>query len=371
MRRLRILLTLGVFWIAVPTLAAPPTPADLASGLSFEQPQPKLANVAIVATGGTIAEKSVPGGAAKPALSGTELIAAVEGLSKLANIGVVDFSNIDSSHMTPELWLRLSATVDAVLARSDVAGVVVTHGTDTMAEGAFFLDLTLASNKPVVFTGAMNDASSPNADGPGNIYDAVAQVISPHASDWGVTVTLNRYVNSASRARKSQTTNVQTFVSGEKGYLGYVFRGEVQRLNDRVGRRRLPRPDALPPVAYLAHFAGDDGSFVRGAVERGAKGIVVDALGAGNVNAPTAEAISHALSKGVAVVITSRVYWGAVEPSYGDVGGGADLVERGCILGGDLDGPKARLLLMLGLATHGNDRAKLAALFSLEPRSDS
>jgi L-asparaginase len=364
MRRLGLVLAFGILWIAGPSLAAPPTPAELASGLSFEQPQPRLSNVAIVATGGTIAEKSAAGGAAKPALSGSALIAAVEGLSKLANIGVVDFSNIDSSHMTPEIWLRLSSTVDAVLARSDVAGVVVTHGTDTMAEGAFFLDTTLASDKPVVFTGAMNDASSPNADGPGNVYNAVVQVISPRATAWGATVTLNRYVNSPRRVRKSQTTNVQTFVSGERGYLGYVFGGEVQRFNDRTRRKRLPRPDALPPVTYLAHFAGDDGSLVRHAVDRGAKGIVVDALGAGNVNAPTAEAISHALSQGVAVVVTSRVYWGAVEPSYGDVGGGADLVKRGCILGGDLDGPKARLLLMLGLAAHGNDRAQLTALFA-------
>lgn len=336
-----------------------------ASAPSFAGGDPKLANVVIVATGGPIAEKAdAATGAAKPALSGSELVAAVPGLRGLANVGVVNFSNIDSSHMTPEIWARLSRTVDAQLARGDVAGVVVTHGTDTMAEGAYFLDLTLEHDKPVVFTGSMNPASSPDSDGPGNIVNAVTQVLSPKAGGWGVTVTLNRYVNAARHVRKMQTTNVQTFESGEKGYLGYVFGGSVRRLNDRVDRRHLPLPGELPDVAYLATYAGDDGRFVRHAVERGAKGIVVDALGAGNVNAPTAEAIQYALDRKVAVVVTSRVDWGSVEPSYGDVGGGADLVKRGCILGGDLDGPKARILLMLGLANHGDDRAKLADLFA-------
>lgn len=333
--------------------------------LALDVHDPALPNVAIVATGGTIAEKTDPKtGAAVPAVSGSALIAAVPGLKKLANIGVVEFSNIDSSHMTPAVWAALSRTVDRVLQRPDIAGVVVTHGTDTMAEGSYFLDLTIGSDKPVVFTGAMCDASDPGSDGPANIRNAVIQVLSPAARDWGVTVTLNRYVNSARYVRKTQTTNVQTFDSGERGYLGYVFGEAVNRFSDRLGRQRLPIPEKLPDVVYIATYAGDEGALVRHAVDDGAKGLVIQAVGAGNVNPPMRAAIVKAVSSGVAVVITSRVPNGRVEPSYGDVGGGADLLKHGCILGGHLDGPKARLLLMLGLAQHGNDRAKLTELFA-------
>lgn len=360
--------------VLVGTIAALLLVSGLTRGQSSEPTfEPKIENpelplVAILTTGGTIAEKKSSSGAAVPAVSGADLVAAVPGLEALANVGVVNFSNVDSSQMTPELWAHLSQVVDRVLARDDVAGAVITHGTDTMSEGAYFLDVTVRSDKPIVFTGAMNDASSPNPDGPANIYDAVAQVLSENARDWGVTVTLNRYVNSARDVRKTQTTNPQTFESGEKGYLGYVFGRDVERLNDRTRRVRVPLPASLPAtlprVPLIATFAGADGSLIRAAVDGGAKGLVVEGVGAGNVNAASFEAIEYALSKKIPVVITTRVYYGAVEPIYGDQGGGATLEKAGCILGGDLPGAKARLLLQIGLLAHGNDHPKLAKLFS-------
>lgn len=327
---------------------------------------PGLPNVVVVSTGGTIAEKvSAAAGGAVPALSGSDLVAAVPTLSKMANIGTVNFCNIDSSHMAPEIWAKLSRTVDAVLAREDIAGVVVTHGTDTMAEGAWFLDVTLKSNKPVVFTGAMRNASDTAADGPGNIQGAVAQVISPNAQNWGVTVTLNQYVNSARDVLKTQTTNMQTFQSFEKGYLGYVVGNKtVNRFNDRLRRVRIPLTEPLPEVFYISMFAGDDGCLIRAAIDYGVQGIVYDAVGAGNVNPPTMKAIEYALSKDIPVVICSRVFEGAVEPAYGDVGGGADLLKHGCILSPGLDGPKARILLMLAMAHYGNDATQLRNVFS-------
>ncbi|MDP6478894.1 MAG: asparaginase [Phycisphaerales bacterium] len=326
-----------------------------------------LPNVVVVSTGGTIAEKvSASAGGAVPALSGADLVAAVPSLSKMANIGTVSFCNIDSSHMTPAIWAKLSRTVDAVLRRSDVTGVVVTHGTDTMAEAAWFLDITIQSDKPVVFTGAMRNASDTAPDGPGNLQGAVAQVISPNAQDWGVTVTLNQYINSARDVLKTQTTNMQTFQSFEKGYLGYVVGNKtVNRFNDRLHRVRIPLHEPLPDVHFLSMFAGDDGYLIRAAVDHGTRGIVYSAVGAGNVNPPTFDAIKYALSKGIPVVICTRVFEGAAEPAYGDVGGGADLLKHGCILSPGLDGPKARILLMLALAHYGNDAAKLKEVFSL------
>lgn len=324
-----------------------------------------LPTVVIVATGGTIAEKVDPEtGGAVPALTGESLIMAVPELAKIANIEVVEFSNIDSSQMSPDIWARLSRAVDKELARPEVRGVVVTHGTDTMAEGAYFLDVTLVSDKPVVFTGAMNDASSSFPDGPGNLLNAVAQVCSPVAAAWGVTVTLNNYVNSARAVRKTHTTNIQTFNSGERGYLGYILKGEVRRLNDRPPRITFPIPTSLPKVVYIATYAGADGSLVRHAVADGAQGLVIDGVGAGNVNESTYKAIRYAQSKGVPVVISSCVFQGAVEPIYGGKGGSKTLLNDGCLLAGDLGGAKARLLLMLGIAQRGADCAALKELFA-------
>lgn len=328
-----------------------------------------LPTVAIITTGGTIAERIDPKtGGVVPALSGQDLVAAVPGLKAIANIAIMEFSNIDSSQMTPHIWARLSKAADTALAGDDIVGAVITHGTDTMAEAAYFLDVTLKSDKPVAFTGALDDASSRELDGPANLYNAVVQVLSDKARGWGVTVTLNRYVNSARDARKTNTTNVQAFTSGEKGYLGYIYGNTVRRINDRLYRRRLalPKilPDALPKVPFISMYAGSDGGFIRHAVDNGAQGLLIEGVGSGNVNAEMFKAIEYALSKKIPVVISSRVYYGSVEPVYGDVGGGKTLQDAGCILAGDLIGTKARLLLMLGLMQYGNDPARLKALFA-------
>ncbi|MBW3019613.1 asparaginase [Candidatus Woesearchaeota archaeon] len=304
--------------------------------------------VVVVTTGGTIAEKTGAGGGAVPAVSGKDLVSAVPGLARLAKIQVVQFSNIDSSHMTPELWYNLSKLVDHILGDPDVAGVVVTHGTDTIAEGAFFLELTLESEKPVVFVGAMRDASDLSPDGPANIYNAVLQILS--GNDFGVTVTMNQYINSAWNVRKTQSTNVQTFDSGEHGYLGYIQGDKVVQYNERPPKVKLPLPKKLPRVDFLSTFAGDDGRFIRYAVDSGAKGLVIEAVGAGNVNADVDDAINYALSKRIPVVITTRVYHGGVWQIYGDKGGGEALQKAGAILGGEMTGPKARLLLMLAIS---------------------
>ncbi|MBU0605416.1 MAG: asparaginase [Candidatus Omnitrophica bacterium] len=324
----------------------------------------EMPTVVIVTTGGTIAEKTDPEtGGAVPAVSGKDLIEAVPGLGKIANIEVVNLCNIDSSQMTPEIWAKLSKTVDGRLAEAKVKGAVVTHGTDTMAEGAYFLGLTLKSDKPVAFVGAMRDASDVSPDGPANILNAVTQVCSKEAQDWGVTVTLNEYVNSARNVVKTNSTNVQTFDSGEKGYLGYIAMGKVIHYNDAPARQRLPIPDKLPNVTLLSTFAGDDGSLVRFAADHGARGIVMDAVGAGNVNAEVYEAIKYAMAKGIPVVITTRVYHSGVWPMYGDQGGGETLEKNGAILGGDLTGAKARLLLMLAIAKEKDDVSKIKVYF--------
>ncbi|MCF8032488.1 MAG: asparaginase [Desulfarculaceae bacterium] len=322
----------------------------------------KLPLVVVVATGGTIAEKTGGSGGAQPALTGDSLVAAVPGLGKIARVKVVNLVNIDSSQMTPAIWTKLSRAVDAELAKPEVAGAVVTHGTDTMAEGAWFLDLTLTSPKTVVFTGAMRDASDLSPDGPVNIRDAVTLAVSPQAKGWGVVVCLNYYVNAARWAIKTQTTNVQTFTSGQKGYLGYVLGKVVEHWHPRPPKLALPLPAKLPKVTFVADYSGSDGSLIRCAVDQGAKGLVVEGVGSGNVNAEVFGAIKYALKKGVEVVITTRPIYGGAWPIYGDQGGGLTLKKAGCILSRDLNSFKSRLLLMLALA-NGADRQRLVEYF--------
>ncbi len=245
-----------------------------------------------------------------PALSGSDLLAAVPGLDSVANIEVVEFCNIDSSHMTPEIWRDLSAAVQEILERSDVRGVVITHGTDTMAEGAFFLETTVDSEKPVAFTGSMRNGSDLSPDGSANLYNAVLLVCSPQADPWGVTVVLNQYINSARHVIKDNTTNVQTFNSGEYGYLGYIVGDNVIVYNAVLQRSRLPLPDSLSRVPLFYTFAGDNGSYIKFAVDQGVDGIVVAGVGAGNVNADVYNAIEYSLEQGVPVVICSRVRHG-------------------------------------------------------------
>lgn len=308
----------------------------------------------IVSTGGTIAERIDPKtGAAVPAVTGAELIEAVPGLDQIARIQVFPLCNIDSSHMTPEIWRSLAVKVNELLADDGVAGVVVTHGTDTMAEGAFFLELTVTNRKPVVFVGAMRNASELSPDGPANIRNAVQQVCASEAHDWGVTITLNNFVNSAWHVKKMHTVNVQTFESGPHGYLGYVCMGKVLRYQDQPIRWKFPIPEALPKVVPLITFAGDDGSLIRHAVADGAQGLAIEGVGSGNVNADVRAAIAEALGKGIPVMLATRPCWGDVVPAYGDVGGGEDLAKLGAILVGELDLYKARLLLQLALAQPG------------------
>jgi len=332
---------------------------------STEKYDPSLPKVVIVTTGGTVAMKYDPAsGGVVPALSGKDLIVAVPGLEKIAIIETVEFCNIDSSQMTPEIWRNLSSKVQNILERSDVQGVVVTHGTDTMAEGAFFLETTLQNEKPVVFVGAMRSASDLSPDGPANIYNSVLQVCSPQAKGWGVTVTMNQFINSARHVRKDQTTNVQTFASGEHGYLGYIVDDQVIRFNNVLIKNKLPLPDLLPKVSFFTTYAGDDGKFIRYSVDHGAKGVVIEGVGAGNVNKDAFHAIKYALSKKVPVVVASRVRYGGVYALYGDEGGGSSLINIGAYLAGDLGSYKARLLLMIALAQPDMTPEKLKTLFS-------
>lgn len=317
-----------------------------------------------IATGGTIAMKVDPVHQAPlPALSGQDLLAAVPGLADIARLEVIDLFNKPSDHMGPDDWAMLSRAVDAALAREDVAGVIVSHGTDTLEEAAWFLDLTLAADKPVVLVGAQRNASAPDFDGPRNLRNAARVCLAPAAHGRGVMVGMNNQVHAAREVTKTHTSDVEAFKSGDFGLLAVVDEDRVVFSRSPLRRLHLPlRDGTLPLVEVVAMYGGASGAMLRAAVAQGARGIVVQALGFGNVNVAVFEAIEWAIGQGVAMVISTRVPNGRVLPVYGFVGGGSTLKAAGAVFADNLSPQKARILLMLALQDH-LDTASLQALF--------
>ena len=313
--------------------------------------RPELPACQVIATGGTIAMKIDPvKNAPVPALSGEDLLAGVPDLSKVARVRVESLFNIPSGDINPERWATLQKAVARALANDEVVGVVITHGTDTLEETAYFLDLTVPGDKPVVLVGAQRNASERDSDGPRNLLNAARLCVSPEARGRGVMIAMNGQVNAAREATKTHTSDVETFKSGDFGFLGVVDQDRVVFARAPSRRQHIAlRGGPLPRVDIVPMYAGADGALLRAAVAAGAKGVVVQALGWGNVNVPLYEAVKEAIGKGVVVVVSTRVPNGRVLPVYGNPGGGKTLQEAGAVFADNLSPEKARILLMLAL----------------------
>lgn len=318
----------------------------------------------LISTGGTIAMKLDPEkNAAVPALSGSDLVAAVPALSRAARIEVNNLFNIPSDHMSPEHWTILKHVVDSALTRSDVTGVVISHGTDTLEETAWFLDLTVNSEKPVVFVGAQRNASSPDFDGPRNLLNAVRVCIASQARGKGVLVVMNNQINAAREVTKTHTANVETFNSGDFGFLGVVDDDRVVFSRQSTRRQYISLNTAdMPRVEIVPMFAGANGDLVQAAASIGANGIVIQALGLGNVNLHMYESIKQVIATGIPVVISTRVPNGRTSPVYGFEGGGSTLKHAGAVFADNLSPQKARILLMLALH-QGTSAQQLQPIF--------
>jgi len=301
-------------------------------------------------------------GAPVPALSGEDLVAAVPGLADLATVRVDEFANLPSAYMGPDQWLALSSHLHGILADEIVVGAIVLHGTDTLDQTAWFLDLTLTGEKPVVLVGAQRNASEPDSDGPRNLRDAVRQVLAEDVVGMGVTVTMNGRIHAARDVRKGHTGNVESFHSGEFGPLGTVDEDRVVFARRPLRRRTLPLPARVTRVDLVPMVAGADGDQVRHAVTSGAEAIVVAAYGLGNVNAAMHAAIAGAITANVPVIVASQVPQGRTLPVYGFPGGGRTLLETGAVFADDLSPDKARIFAMLALPVT-RDRAHLQMLF--------
>lgn len=327
-----------------------------------------LPAVQVIATGGTIAMRRDPiSGGAVPAVTGADLVAAVPGLAGLARIEVKEFTNIPSEWMRPDLWLQLARRVRQVV--TDVTGVVILHGTDTMEETAFYLDVTVPTTTPIVLTGAQRAASDPDADGPRNILDAVTTAVNPRSRGRGVMVVMGGEIHAARRAMKADTEDVDAFDSAAPPEMGRVRAGRVRFTRPAPPRVHVPFPTTAPRVDIIPMYAGADDVALKAALARGAAGLVIEAVGAGNVSEELYRGILEALQTGAPVVISSRVRHGGVRPLYAYPGGGVSLVEAGAVLAHDLSPPKARVLLIAALGA-GLGGEAIAALFaSSDPRS--
>ena len=303
--------------------------------------------VVVLATGGTIA-----GRAGAPMSDGASLIAAIPELAEHADLRVEEFSRIGSSQMTPGHWLRLAKSINQIFQQDpDVAGVVITHGTDTLEETAFFLNLTVRDGRPVVVVGAMRTSSEISADGPANLLNGVRVAVSDQAVGQGVLVVLNEDIAAARDVWKTDNRRVQTFRSPELGFLGFadpdtvVFYRSTVRPHTLESEFDMSGVDSLPNVVLMSDYAGFDGSLIDHLVSTRPDGIVLATFAGGRMSAGGRRAVQGAAESGIPLVIASRVPGGRIV--------GNPLGDTAAAVSRDLPSHKARILLMLALTrTH-------------------
>jgi L-asparaginase len=310
-----------------------------------------MSRVAVVFTGGTIAMRIDPAsGGAVPALKGEEILARTPGLDTVAEVRAIDWGLIPASHLGLDRVIDLAGTVRSALEQPGVEGAVVVHGTDTMEESAFALDLLHAGDKPIVLVGAMRNADEDGYDGPRNLRDAVTVAAHPEARDQGALVVMAGRILPADDAVKLHTDAYDAFGAPNAGPLGWVDGSGVAFLRRRAGRRRLPSVPERPaePIPLLVAVSGMDGWLARAATRDGARGLVVAATGAGNTHPDLLAACREAMGEGLPVAVTTRCASGRVQPRYAFPGGGAEWARAGVILAGRISGAKTRVALALG-----------------------
>ncbi|MDD2293488.1 MAG: asparaginase [Bacteroidales bacterium] len=321
-------------------------------------------HIAVIATGGTIAgtaTSSTMAGYTPAQLTVESILTSAPQVRELADITPIQLCNMASQAMNNETWLRLARTIDSLFATGSYDGVVVTHGTDTMEETAYFLHLTIKYPNPVVITGAMRPATGLSADGPVNLFNSVALASSPSARHKGVMIVMNDYILSADDVIKSNSVNTNAFESPNYGALG-VMRGGVPEFFREPLLCHTENTDfsisqiaELPVVDIVYSYANADATAFNALVEHGAKGIVIAGVGHGNYTPSIGVAARNAVKQGVAVVRSTRIIEGGVsfeleEPFEGQISAFYKSPQ------------KARILLMLAL-TRTTSPAEIQEIF--------
>jgi L-asparaginase len=323
------------------------------SGAGLLAQATSLPTVVVLATGGTIAGAAatdVQAGYTSGQVGVDQLLAAVPQAKKLANMRGEQISNIGSQDMNDEVWIKLATRINELVAMPDVAGVVITHGTDTIEETAYFLNLVIKSKKPVVLTASMRPSTALSADGPLNFFNAVAVAANKDAAGRGVLVVVNDWIHGASSLTKTSTTAVQTFLSPVSGLIGTVAYGEIEWYRGPVGKNTansdfsVDKNTVLPRVDIVMATENMDGALINAAAAAGSKGIVIAGVGNGNMTKPALEALTAQAKKGIVAVRSSRVATGQVGRNVE-----VDDDKLGLVASLGLNPQKARVLLRLAL----------------------
>ena len=323
--------------------------------------------IAVISTGGTIASKRSDGGAASPKLTADDMVAAVPQLADVANIEAVSFRQVASSELTVSDVIDLAERISDAVA-DGATGTVITQGTNTIEETSFVLDLLWDREEPIVVTGAMRHPGLPGADGPANLLASAVVASSPLARNLGCVVVLNDEVHLPLFVRKTHTSNPATFRSPLTGPIGWIAENRLRialrpALRHHIAIRGAPA--VVPPVGLVKVTLGDDGRVLTAIESLGYEGLIVEATGGGHVPRAMVEPLA-ALAQQMPVVLASRTGAGEVlRGTYGFPGSETDLLKRGLIHGGILDGPKARLLLTLLLLAGAESETILEAFTAI------
>ncbi|WP_424196221.1 asparaginase [Ampullimonas aquatilis] len=316
-----------------------------------------LPKIHLITTGGTIAGQAIAPDASRyqaGILTAQALLAAIPQVANLAQIETTALCAIDSKDMTPVIWLELARQVKKLLANNEVDGIVITHGTDTLEETAFFLHLTIPHNKPVVLTAAMRPADALSTDGPRNLYQAIQLASDENAWHRGVMVVMNDGIHAARHIAKKRTTGIDAFSSGEYGLLGKIgldqidfFKGARTQSGLALAKFSKINLDALhdlPMVEIMLHYAGVASKMVNAYQNLGVAGLVMAGTGNGSLSADLANTVHEAIQHGLWVVRSSRTGNGKVERDTAE-----DDSKLGFICANDLSPFQARIVLMLAL----------------------
>jgi len=333
---------------------ADPAQSPAAPAAEHTAGKSSLARVAILATGGTIAGQKQADNASALSyesgkLSAKDLISAVPGLEQLATLNAEQIASVGSQDMNDKIWFSLARKIKSLADSKAADGIVITHGTDTLEETAFFLNCVLDPSVPVVLTGAMRPASALSADGPANLFEAVKVAADARSKNKGVMVVLNDAIHSPLWVTKTDTTNVATFQSGHSGPMGYVDAADLHYTQASASQKPftlpLPEGDALPRVEIIYSHSNMDDQLIKSAVSNGAKGIVLAGVGDGNTSATALKTLEAARKEGVVVVRASRVQNGAVKRNVE-----VNDDQSGFVVSPGLNPAKARVLTQLLIA---------------------
>lgn len=322
-----------------------------------------MKKIIIIFTGGTICMKNDENiNSVVPAMGGEDILNLIPGINTIADIHSLDFGMIPGPHMHPKKMMELSKLINTKIMIEGYDGVVVTHGTDSLEETAYLVDLTYNSSIPVIFVGSMKNSSEPGWDGPANLIDAVNTAICDEARNRGVMVVMNGEIHSASQVTKTNTHTLDTFKSKDFGPIGFVDNNKVYFYYSFMKRQYIGVENIDSNVDLIKCGCGMDDRLLKLCVDSESHGIVIEGMGRGNIPPKMVSGVEYALKKNIPIILVSRCLMGKVFDDYGYEGAGRKLTEKGVILGDNLPGQKARIKLMVALG-HTKNLSEIKEIF--------